>query len=199
MKNTLPVLLILSCFQISDSEARPRKKKLLEQVVKSIDASFVKAPVADEVCFSPDDPCDTKLVRFIQSATTSLDVAIFDLNLDQVAHEILVKSKKIPVRILVDRRQAKGDHSLVPLLIKAGANVRIGHQRGIMHNKFTLVDGKMLELGSFNYTNGAAFKNNENQLYLAQPKIVAAYKNRFEKIWAEGDKPKISKSSADLD
>jgi phosphatidylserine/phosphatidylglycerophosphate/cardiolipin synthase-like enzyme len=91
------------------------------------------------------------------------------------------------VRIVVDRKQAKGKNSSVPLLIKAGAQVRFGKQRGIMHNKFTIVDGKMVQLGSFNYTHHASKANNENQIYLANPKIVERFQKRFERIWSKAD------------
>lgn len=147
------------------------------------DESTVKAPVENEVCFSPDEHCDVKLYKLIQTAQKSIDIAIYDINLDKLVHEILVASKKIPVRIVVDRRQSKGDHSLVSLLIKAGAKVRYGKQRGIMHDKFTVIDGKMIETGSFNYTNHASVANQENQVYLTTPAIVDRYKIRFEKMW----------------
>jgi phosphatidylserine/phosphatidylglycerophosphate/cardiolipin synthase-like enzyme len=73
----------------------------------------------------------------------------------------------------------------VPLLIKAGAQVKYGHQRGIMHDKFMIVDGSRLETESFNYTNHASIANQENQVYLSTPEIVKAYNDRFEKIWKE--------------
>ena len=177
----------ISVFSENKALARSHKGRLMESAKRLIDEATVKAPVADEVCFAPDGPCDLKLVKFIQSATTSLDVAIFDINLDQVVHEIIVASKKMPVRMVVDRREAKSPHSLVPLLVKAGVKLKFGHQKGIMHNKFVVVDGKMIELGSFNYTNGAAFKNNENQLYVGNPVIVSKYKARFETLWEMGD------------
>jgi len=149
-------------------------------------APAVKTPVDGETCFSPDEPCDVKLSKFIQSAKKSIDVAIYDINLDTVVHALLVASKKIRVRILVDRRQAKGQRSLVPLILKAGGNVRYGRQRGIQHNKFTDVDGKMVQTGSFNYTNGAAFKNSENQIYIATPGVVKRYRILFDKLWGDG-------------
>src|SRR3954469_19205404 len=73
----------------------------------------LSAPQNMEVCFSPDEPCDLKLIKFVQSAEKSIDVAIFDITLDKLVHEILVASRKIPVRIVIDRRQSKGAHSLV--------------------------------------------------------------------------------------
>jgi phosphatidylserine/phosphatidylglycerophosphate/cardiolipin synthase-like enzyme len=153
------------------------------------------APGLQEVCFSPEEACDERLSAFIQSAKLSVDVAVFDVNLDQVVHQILVKSKKVPVRILVDRRQSRGPHSLVPLMIKAGAKVRTGHQRGIMHHKFVIVDGRRLMTGSFNFTNGAATKNQENQVYLETPSIVERFKRRFEQSWNEGRQAKPASSS----
>ena len=101
-------------------------------------------------------------------------------------HQLLVQAKKIPVRIIVDKRQAMGKHSLVSLLVKAGAKVRYGRQRGIMHDKFTVVDDKMIETGSFNYTHHATEANNENQVYLSAPSVVSKFHQRFEAMWKEG-------------
>lgn len=168
------------------AEARKSSPSLVKELYEE---ATVSAPQADEVCFTPEEPCHVKLTKFIQSSHSSIDIAIFDINLDKLTHEVLAQAKKIPVRILVDRREAKSGHSLAKTILASGAQLRYGHQKGIMHNKFVIVDGKMLETGSFNYTNGAAFKNNENQVYLATPAIVERYRKRFEKIWTEGDQP----------
>ena len=119
----------------------------------------------------------------MQSAKASLDVAVFDLNLDAVVQVLVASFKDIPVRVVVDRRQAKGAKSLVLELVRAGVPVRYGKQAGIMHNKFAIVDGKWLETGSFNYTKGAATKNNENQIYLDTHAIVQQYQARFDLLW----------------
>lgn len=181
-----------------DAHARRKKKETLAESLASavsqrIDAALVKAPADEEACYSPDEPCDLKLVKFIDSARASIDVAVFDITHDQIVHHLLLQARKIPVRIVVDRRQSKGEHSLVRTLIKGGANVRIGRQRGVMHNKFTIVDGRMIETGSYNYTNNATENNAENQIYLAKPAIVARYKERFEKLWGLSTAPKPDK------
>ena len=75
------------------------------------------------------------------------------------------------------------------VLSKAGAKLRFGRQRGIMHNKFTIVDGKAIETGSFNYTNHAYRANNENQIYLWDKPIVDRYQKRFEEIWSNSAIP----------
>lgn len=172
------------------AHARKRRNRPLGMLASKMEAALVKPPVDQEICFSPEEPCDIKLTKFVASAEKTIDLAIYDLNLDEVVHQLLVQSKKIKVRVLADRKQAKGSHSAIPLLIKAGVSLRFGHQRGIMHNKFVIVDGKMVETGSFNHTFHAASANNENQIYLAAPEIVRRYRDRFEKIWSEGDEPR---------
>lgn len=175
----------------TDAMARHRRGSLANPVAdgltQAIEERLVAPPRDQEVCFSPDEHCDVKFIKFISGARKSLDIAIYDINLDELVHRILVLSRKIPVRVLVDRRQARGRRSLVPLLIQGGIPVRYGKQRGIMHNKFAILDGAMVEVGSFNYTHHAAWSNNENQLYLANPGVVSRYVKRFEKIWAQGE------------
>ena len=172
---------LIVCLLTPDAYPRTRKSSGHEH---QIDLQTISSPQDGEVCFSPDEPCDLKLLKFIQSAKVSIDLAIFDINLDQIVHELLVaKAKGIKVRVLVDARQSKGEHSLVNTLVKGDVGVRKGRQRGIMHNKFVIIDGKAVEVGSFNFTKHAAQSNNENQLYDFRPNVVKKYVERFEVIW----------------
>jgi phosphatidylserine/phosphatidylglycerophosphate/cardiolipin synthase-like enzyme len=168
------------------SQAARRKPRMLKVVESLIDEATIAPPANHEVCFSPEERCDLKLVRFVETARSSIDLAVFDINLDQLVHSILVASKRgIRVRVLVDSRQAKGAYSLVGTLRKGGIDVRRGSQRGLMHHKFVVLDGKRLETGSFNFTNHASRANQENQVYLDDPAIVSRFVGRFEKSWSE--------------
>jgi hypothetical protein len=156
------------------------------QVKRGTPFEKVRSVSEGNSCFSPDEACDEKLIEFIRSAQQSLDIAVFDITHPQIVHEILVSARRIPVRILVDKRQSREPHSLVSTLIRAGAHVRVGHQRGIMHHKFILLDHRAVETGSFNFTNSASFKNQENQVYLNDPSLVERFRKRFEKMWNDG-------------
>ena len=192
LNRVLPLILslaLLLSFFAPHVEARKKKKTVTDQFLSAIDTALIQEPKDQEVCFSPEERCDIKLQKFVQSAKKSIDVAAFDINLDQLVHQLLVASKKMPVRIVVDARQAKGAYSLAPLLIKAGAQIRLGRQRGLMHHKFTLVDGKMLQTGSFNYTNHASKANHENQIYLSNPTVIKRYQQHFEGLWENARSP----------
>ncbi len=55
-----------------------------------------------------------------------------------------------------------------------------------MHNKFTLVDGRYLATGSYNYSDNAEHNTLENVLILdaaAFPKLVQQYEEYFEGLW----------------
>ena len=156
------------------------------QIKRSSPQEKVRVSSEGDVCFSPDEACDEKLIEFIQSAKQSLDIAVFDITHPQIVHEILVMARRVPVRIMVDKRQSKEPHSLVSTFLRAGAQVKVGYQRGIMHNKFIVLDQNTVETGSFNFTNSASFKNQENQVYLNEPKLVERFRSRFEKMWNEG-------------
>ncbi len=178
-------LWLLCTFVFFPAFGKSLSRKLAEEVKDTVKYQVMEAPKDGEVCFSPDEDCDIKFVKFIQSAKKSLDIAVYDVTHPKIVHEILVAAKRMPVRVLVDRRQSKGEHSLVSTLIKGGADVRLGVQRGIMHHKFTIVDGTRLETGSFNYTVGASAKNQENQIYLSDPAVVARYRTRFDQRWKD--------------
>jgi phosphatidylserine/phosphatidylglycerophosphate/cardiolipin synthase-like enzyme len=144
------------------------------------------APKDNEACFSPDENCDEKLRKFILSAKTSLDVAIFDINRKAIVDAIVEMHDKVKVRLVVNRKLAKDSAPAIARFKENKMFVRVGKQKGIMHNKFVIVDGKRLETGSFNFTNGAADKNQENQVYLSTPSIVERYQQRFQKMWDLG-------------
>lgn len=140
-----------------------------------------------DICFSPAGNCDQKLISFISSATRTLDIAIYSITHDGIVQAIQdAKSRGVQVRMVVDRSQSNGTHSLVSTLKSAGIPLKIGNVRGIMHNKFTIRDGNMIETGSYNYTSNATNDNAENQIYLDDSNVVSQYVQQFEALYQNG-------------
>lgn len=191
MKSTLFLALILSL--TPNTEARSLKsaiskeaKELAKKAADKVEDSNTTAPKDNEACFSPDQNCDEKLRKFILSAKESIEVAIFDINLKGIVDALVEQSSKVKVRLVVNRKLSKDSAPAIDRFRENKMFFRVGKQAGIMHNKFVIVDGKRLETGSFNFTNGAANKNQENQLYLSTPGVVEQYKERFQKMWESG-------------
>jgi phosphatidylserine/phosphatidylglycerophosphate/cardiolipin synthase-like enzyme len=138
------------------------------------------------VCFSPEQACDEKLIAFLKSAHTSIDIAIFDLTHPGIAQALIEKAKTVKVRVVADNRQAKGPLSQVSKFIGTQVLVKLGKQRGIMHHKFAVLDSLKLQTGSYNYTIKASMANRENQIYLTDAEVVKKYQEHFESIWKTG-------------
>ena len=167
-------------------------KRSVDPAAKQVGCGVADVVPADnEVCFSPDECCDRKLVALIRSATESIDVAVYDITLDNVKRALVEASKRvklkgkghIAVRVIVDRFQSKGRKLLEDDLLQNDVEVRFGVQKGIMHNKFVIIDKQMVEVGSFNFTENASHRNSENQVYLRSQVIVKRYTERFQKLW----------------
>lgn len=137
-----------------------------------------------DTCFSPMEACDQKLIAFINTSTKTLDVAIYSITHPGITAAIIAaQTRGVKVRMVVDRQQSLGNSSLTGQLTAAHINLRIGNLQGIMHDKYTLVDMRSVEAGSFNYSNNATVNNAENQIYLNDPTTVAKYENNFQILW----------------
>ena len=51
-----------------DAQARRVKHSYTDDTEQSLSTALVKTPVDLEICFSPDEPCEAKLVKFVDSA-----------------------------------------------------------------------------------------------------------------------------------
>ncbi len=133
------------------------------------------------------------LIAAINSAKSTLDIAIFQLNLEDVGEALLAAKKRgVKVRMVTDI------DSLVELetlrsLKKAGVSIISDNREPIMHNKFMVVDGKAVWTGSYNWTPSCTFRNNNNAIYIQSPELAADYRVEFEKMYVDkqfgGDRP----------
>jgi phosphatidylserine/phosphatidylglycerophosphate/cardiolipin synthase-like enzyme len=138
------------------------------------------------LCFSPKGGCDKPLVALIDKATATLDVAIYSLTLVDVTDAILrAKARGVAVRVVIDTSQMSqpAETALLRKLADAGVPIKRNGHSGIMHMKVTIVDDTWFETGSFNYSDGATAKNDENMLIWSCPRNALIYKQKFEQMW----------------
>lgn len=145
---------------------------------------------ATEVCFSPpinkSTTCQNMIINQIISAKESLKIAVFDFTDEEILEQInLAKTAKIKVYFVLDKRQAKGKHSLSDDILSQYDNVKInsGKRGGVMHNKYIIIDDKKVITGSYNWSKGALHKNDENAVLLEDENIVKEYVNHFNNMY----------------
>jgi len=93
------------------------------------------------------------------------------------------QKRGVKVRVYLDRSQIESTYSVSRLLVQKGIKVRISTNNYIMHNKFAIIDNRLLLIGSYNWTFSANNRNDENLIVIDDPEVIARYQNQFEKIW----------------
>ncbi len=126
------------------------------------------------------------LVRAIDASRTSIDLANFSFTSEDLRDALLrAKGRGVAIRIVFDAQQYRYLTEMhwfaengFDILLSSGKD----GEKGVMHNKFALFDGAMLEAGSFNWTRNGERNNYENASFLDAPDDVAAYAAYFERI-----------------
>ena len=87
---------------------------------------------------------DEKLATFLNAAAASIDVAIYQLDLPNVTQALLDAEKRgVQVRLVtdIDTLDDRTQNGAFAALQAAGIVVVGGNPKGIMHDKFAVVDG----------------------------------------------------------
>lgn len=137
-----------------------------------------------QVYFSPDKKNETRIVEIINHSKKTLDIAIYSLTLKSVPYALREARKRgVKIRMVMDKVQSFGANSQYKDLVGGGFEIRKSRGRGIMHSKYIVSDGCLVETGSFNYTDNAVNNNRENLLIIDSCKIGKKYSENFEEIW----------------
>ncbi|MBI3564654.1 MAG: hypothetical protein HY079_05605, partial [Elusimicrobia bacterium] len=129
----------------------------------------------------------------IDAAKTSVDLANFSFTNAEIIEALKrAKDRGLKVRLIFDRYQY-GMLKEGAEMTDMGFDVRLSDgrsgPRSVMHNKFGVFDGKLVETGSFNWTWNGELNNYENAVYLDAPDDAAAYAAYFQRIWDQARKP----------
>ena len=140
-----------------------------------------------DVHFSPHEGIQSFLVEVIDDTKKSLDIMMYSFTSEELAKAVVrAHKRKVMIRILLDETQAGGRHSKDEFLSEHGVNVRIEDREGLMHNKVAIIDGKTVITGSYNWTESAEKKNQENAIILTaedDEEALKKFQGRFEYLW----------------
>jgi phosphatidylserine/phosphatidylglycerophosphate/cardiolipin synthase-like enzyme len=137
------------------------------------------------VYFSPEDKCSSKLIYWIDKANKSIHILIYSFTLDSIS-EALIKAHKRGIEVLIVMEKSQlSKYSKYEELKNSGIEVRLDNNPALMHNKIAIVDGKIVITGSYNWTESAEYKNNENMIIILSVDIAQIYEKEFQKIWNE--------------
>lgn len=127
------------------------------------------------------------VVSAIEAARSSVVVVAYSFTSKPVANALLAAHRRgVKVFVVADRGQNAKSYSAVWFLSNQGVPVRLNDRYEAMHDKFIVVDGLHVQMGSFNYSAAAANRNAENALVLYNAKPLADYYGaEWARLWQE--------------
>lgn len=143
--------------------------------------------VSAEVAFSPGD-AEKLVVRTLASAQKSIRLAAYSFTSPAVAKALVDAHKRgVDVRVILDKSNETGRYSGLTHLRNTGIPVTLITRYAIMHNKFMVIDGAVVQTGSFNYTSAATTRNAENVVVLHDARAAAAFATEWQRLRAEAE------------
>ncbi len=159
-----------------------------------------------ELYFSPANSTNQRLINAIQTADSSIYVAMFTLTDIPLINALRQKREQgLDVKVVTDKLGASQKEPLDPdrpdLKLKV-SDYLVAHDIGfkmdtsskLMHHKFAVIDAgtssdPLVVTGSHNWTKGADTLNDENSLVVHSSTMAAAYVDEFRNRWHESFQP----------
>lgn len=139
-----------------------------------------------DVLFSPGQDIPENIAYHLSRAKRTIDLCVFTIS-DELLSQCLkaAHNRGVKVRLITDNNKMRDSGSQVKELARAGIAVKIDNSKYHMHNKFGLIDGRILFTGSYNWTYTAKQYNQENIVITTNYTIVHKFIDEFERLWDE--------------
>lgn len=136
------------------------------------------------VKFSSRGSIGEALENALHRTRSTLFVALYGFNNEVFAQELVkLARRRVKVRVKIDnsKTRKKRTRRIIQLLEKSGVKVQAVAPTGRNHNKFAVIDERIVITGSYNWTLRAE-TNWENLLILDCPKLAKRYAEEWGKI-----------------
>jgi len=127
---------------------------------------------------------DGPLVKAIDAARMSIDLAAYSLSLNSVRFALINAHKRgVQVRIVMESTNM--DRSDPQALIEAGIPIVGDDRQGLMHDKFIVIDRSEVWLGSMNFTDSGTYDDNNNLIRILSTQVAENYMVEFEEMFTD--------------
>jgi len=137
-----------------------------------------------EVYFSLSDNPQKEIIKNINQAEAFINISMYIFTDREVAIPLIKACERgVRVRLYLDKDQVDYKYSQSRFLVQKGIKTRISTNNYIMHNKFAIIDNRILLTGSYNWTFSANNRNDENLMVIDDPKLIEIFQNQFVNLW----------------
>jgi phosphatidylserine/phosphatidylglycerophosphate/cardiolipin synthase-like enzyme len=140
---------------------------------------------------------DQNVQPVIDSATKTIDVTSFDLNLPSLVNALVNASNRgVKVRVAYDgtngsqdlENAASNNQPFNAIKVLTAGKVSLvdgGRSNGLMHDKMIIIDSQTLFMGSWNLSYNDTYRNNNNLLKITDAKLIANYQAKFNELFVD--------------
>lgn len=126
------------------------------------------------------------ILGLLDSAQESVEIEVYSFtSMDVVEKLVELKSRGVRVRVLLDKTLSGYELTVYRALKHGGISVRFVYMPSgnVMHSKIIIIDGKVLEIGSINFSEAALKGNREAGVIIRDSEVVSKYLEIFELDW----------------
>ena len=144
-----------------------------------------------EVLFSPDDIVVARLSQLISEAQQNISFLAYSFSSEDLGTNIRAKaSDGVTVSGVleldpVDPNQPNPNLNLVEELNffrQAGLNILLDRNPEVLNHKILIIDGKIVALGSYDFTNRAEIDNDENVVIIHNEAVAQKFMEEFQRV-----------------
>ncbi|HAN04704.1 MAG TPA: hypothetical protein DCW72_02540 [Elusimicrobia bacterium] len=150
--------------------------------------------------FSPGSRVEERLAELIDASRSSVDAVTFTFSSRILADAVVRAHRRgVRVRFLMDKNMGK-TAGLAKLLFDSGVPLKWAggrNEKGALHNKFLILDGEILQTGSFNWTVNANKNSFENLIFVSDADAVKAYQGTYDWLYNGAAAPSAGEFEAE--
>lgn len=138
-----------------------------------------------DIYFSPDDGVLNALIPVLKSAEKSIYFLAYSFTSNDLGNLVREKAAGgLTVEGVMDEEQvASNQGTEYDPFLQAGVDVRIDGNEGLMHHKVFIIDEKIVVFGSYNFSQSAEERNDENVIIIYNDAIAHQFIQEFQRVW----------------
>lgn len=126
---------------------------------------------------------ENNVIDLINGATSSVDFAVFEFDLQNVDDALIAAHRRgVQVRGVYDDEHT-AENLQMQEMIDAGIPATPDKRSAFMHNKFFVIDGHTVWLGTWNVTENDTYRNNNVGLVIRSTQLAQNYTTEFEEMY----------------
>ena len=184
---------------------RIRSVKMAENYTKEFEEMFVDDKFGDniipetpnprvtindtpiDVYFAPDDGVQASFIDLVNNARHSIYFMAFSFTADEIGDAVRDRAQDgVTVAGVMEDEQVNSNIGTeFDQFQQAGLDVYRDGNDGQMHHKVMIIDESIVIFGSYNFTNSAETKNDENLLVIYNKDIATQFIAEFQRVYAQ--------------